>query len=79
MSPVAWLIVFGVVPVALVVLIERADQRSKARRRAREQQRMHEAYVKATKLVIDFEHTPVRGASRDRSQRGKARRAARRS
>jgi hypothetical protein len=39
---------------------------------------MHEARVKAMKLVIDFEHTPVRGASRDRTLSGKARRQARR-
>ena len=51
--------------------------RAFGRRRATARRR--EALLKATRLVVDFEHTPVRGPSRDRSQHGKARRRARRS
>lgn len=51
--------------------------------RERRRERARQAYIAdarlaAMKLVVDFEHTPVRGASRDRSLSGKARRQARR-
>lgn len=39
---------------------------------------MHEARLKALTLVDYFEHTPVRGPSRDRQLSGKARREQRR-
>jgi uncharacterized membrane protein YccC len=71
-----WLSLLGAVVVAaLTYWLLRVQAVRNARAQA---QRMHEARVKAMKLVIDFEHTPVRGASRDRTLSGKARRQARR-
>lgn len=75
---IAWVVgallaVFVVSFAAMRVLRLRETRREIAHAR-----RMHEAHVKAMKLVVDFEHTPVRGASRDRQLTGKARRRARR-
>jgi hypothetical protein len=61
----------GLLVPIVYVLHRRAEDR-------RQRERIARARLQATKLVIDFEHTPVRGASRDRSVPGKARRQARR-
>lgn len=76
MSPVAWIILAGLCAVVVVILIERADQRSKRRRRAEQL----EAAVRAQAIAesIPLRGITVRGASRDRQLSGKARRRARR-
>lgn len=68
----------GVLAAAVMLTAYGALLHVRGRRRRAHARRMHEARVKATALVIGFEHTPVRGPSRDRSRPGKARRQARR-